>query len=268
MIMVSEMPRRAESKELRADTRLRTRDIRHQTPDTSLRSQVSGLANALCSMLYATFFLLSYNALAYGVVEHERQDMSQRARAALEEILSTEEFKDVRSSQPSWLSRMAERLFNRLLGHAKWIGTVLEWLFYFIAALVTVLVFVFIAKRFRRLPSFTTDRGILTEPQRLMDPGAMRAQAYEDSQRGNYRRAIRYLYLSLLLYLDRAGLLTYDVGKTNGEYLSEIYTNMGETAEDFVALTLFFERKWYGMEQSSAGDFLQCEETFARLTGQ
>ncbi len=92
-------------------------------------------------------------------------------------------------------------------------------------------------------------------------------QANEFYRAGDYRRAIRYLYLSLLLYLDKAGLLTYDAGKTDGEYLDEIYGNMKDEAERFASLTLFFERKWYGMEESSAGDFQHCEDTFVRLTG-
>jgi hypothetical protein len=145
------------------------------------------------------------------------------------------------------------------------VGTVLEWLFYLIATLAAVSIFVFAARRFRRLPSFTTDHDALMEPQRHMDSETARARAHECSQGGDYRQAIRYLYLSLLLYLDKAGLLTYDVSRTNGEYLSEIYGSMGNQAERFAFLTLFFERKWYGMEKSSAGDFQQCEEAVDRL---
>jgi hypothetical protein len=98
-----------------------------------------------------------------------------------------------------------------------------------------------------------------------MDPETARARAYEHSQQGEYGPAIRYLYLSLLLYLDKAGLITYDTGKTNGEYINETRGSMRDRAEHFAFLTALFERKWYGMEESSAGDFQQCTETFAEI---
>jgi len=210
---------------------------------------------------------LSQNSAAYGMAERERRDMSERARAALEEILSTEEFKH-QDYQPPWWLRLTERLLDHLPGGTGWMGTVLEWLFYLIAALVTISVFAFIAKRFRKLPSFTTaGPQVAIEPQLHMDPGAARERAYECSQKGDYRQAIRYLYLSLLFYLDKAGLLTYHAGKTNGEILSEVYGSTDNEAELFASLTLSFERKWYGMEESSVADFQQCEEAVDRLIG-
>lgn len=203
-------------------------------------------------------FLL-YSGAAYGTTEHERLDMNQRARAALEEILSAEEFKN-QGSRPSWWARLVERLFDYLPGEAKWLGAVLEWLFYLFLTIAAILAFVFIAKRFRRLPSFTTEYDFLTETQLHMDPGVARMQAYEYSKKGDYRSAIRYLYLSLLLHLDKSGLLTYDASKTNGEYFGEVYSSIGGKAETFASLTLLFERKWYGMEECSAGDFQRYEE--------
>ena len=220
---------------------------------------------ALEFRVFFTLFLL-FTFLPYSAAEHERQDMNQRAGAALEEILSMEEFRD-QELQLHWWSKLIERIFHYLPSETGWMSTALEWLFYIIAALVTVSIFVLIAKRFRRLPSFTTPHSVPIETQRHIDPEAVRMQANEFYRAGDYRRAIRYLYLSLLLYLDKAGLLTYDTGKTDGEYLDEIYGNMADEAERFASLTLFFERKWYGMEESSAGDFQQCEDTFVRLTG-
>ena len=203
-------------------------------------------------------FLL-YNGAAYGTTEHERLDMNQRARAALEEILSAEEFKN-QGSRPSWWARLVERLFDYLPGEARWLGAVLEWLFYLFLIIAAILAFVFIARRFRRLPSFKTEYDFPTEPQLRMDPGIARMRAYKYSQEGDYRNAIRYLYLSLLLHMDKSGLLTYDVSKTNGEYLGEVYSSIGGKVESFASVTLFFERKWYGMEESSAGDFHRYEE--------
>ncbi|MFC1719405.1 DUF4129 domain-containing protein [Candidatus Poribacteria bacterium] len=190
--------------------------------------------------------------------------MSQHARAELEEILSTEEFKGS-SPQPPWWSKWIERLLRRLPGGVGWVGRLLEWMLYLAAVLALVSVCVFIARRFRRSPSFTTNYSIPAESEYNTDPEAVRNQAHECFQRGEYRQAIRYLYLSLLLNLDKVGILKYDIAKTNGEYLSEARVSMSGRVEKFASLTRFFEQKWYGMEESSAGDFQQCEETFAEL---
>lgn len=207
---------------------------------------------------------LLFSNVVYCTTEHDRQGMNQRARAELEEILSAKEFSG-QISQPSWWSRLVDRLLHRVPDGVGWIGALLEWLFYFAIVLVIVGICILIARHFRRSPSFTTDRNIPVESSRHTDPETAKAQAHEYFQRGEYRQAIRYLYLSLLLNLNRAGLLVYDAAKTNGEYLGEIRVSMSGKAERFAALTQFFERKWYGMEESRAEDFQQCEETFAEL---
>jgi len=207
-----------------------------------------------------------YLAAAYSNVESERADMVHRANAALEEILDREEF-NVQEPKASFWLRQLERFLNYLPAAPRWLGAVLEWLFYPAALFLILLVLVLIAKRFRRLPLRKQDYSVSIEPQNLADPESMKIEAYEWSQKGDYRQAIRCLFLSLLLYLDKIGLLTYDQGKTNGQYLSEAHKGMANEAENFAFLILLFERKWYGMEESSEQDFHQYKQTFASLIG-
>ena len=213
----------------------------------------------------AFFIFLTSNNTIYCATEYDRQDMNLRARTELEEILSKKEFKG-QNPQPPWWSRWVGSLLRRLPGGGiSWVFMLLKWLFYLVVIFLIVFVCVSIAKYFRRSPFSTANRDVPTDFRRRTDPESARRQAHEYSQQGEYSQAIRYLYLSLLLYLDRAGSLIYDPGKTNGEYIGEIRGNTENKAEHFAFLTSFFERKWYGMEESSAGDFQQCEETFAEL---
>ncbi len=228
-------------------------------------SYISSFVSRVFPLLLIFLALLLFSDVAYCATENDRQAMSQRARAELEEILNTEEFKGS-DPQPPWWSRWVDRLLRRLPGGVGWVGRLLEWMLYLAAVLALVSVCVFIARRFRRSPSFTTNYSIPAESEHHTDPEAVRNQAHECFQRGEYRQAIRYLYLSLLLHLDKTGLLKYDLAKTNGEYLGDIRVSMIEKAEGFASLTRFFEQKWYGMEESSAGDFQQCEKTFVELT--
>jgi len=216
--------------------------------------------------LFAILTLLSFSEAAYGVEDYSRQSMSQRADAALDEILNSKEFK-VEEAKPPWWYGIIERIYSFMPGEMGWLGTALEWLFYAVMVIAIVVLSVFVAKRFGKLPSFTRNHNVPIETRSRIDPEAVKTQAYEFAKTGDYRQAIRYLYLALLLYLDKADLLTYDMSKTDAEYIIEARRSMGNEAEQFGALTLFFERKWYGMEESSPGDFRQCEETFVRLTG-
>lgn len=253
-----------------------SKDTRHDIQDPEkaqntgcglFKSRILRLESWVFCFIYALSILLLFTCTVYSTTDNEQYHMFQRASAALEEILSTEEFR-VQESRPSWWSRYLERFLQYLPREMGWIGNVLKWLFYLMAVFVTILVFVFMAKRLRSLPSLKIDHDIPAEPQQhLMEPETARMEAYEWSQKGDYRQAIRFLFLSLLLYLDRAALLTYDVGKTNGEYLKEVHGLVADKAESFALLILLFERRWYGTEESRAADFCQYEETFTRLTG-
>jgi hypothetical protein len=72
-----------------------------------------------------------------------------------------------------------------------------------------------------------------------------RAQAL--SMQGDYRSAIRYLYLSSLLLLDEQGLLRYDRSRTNREYLRSV-SSRPELANPLRAVIDVFDRTWYGFE--------------------
>ena len=61
---------------------------------------------------------------------------------------------------------------------------------------------------------------------------------------GNYRFAVRYLYLLSLKQLSDAGIINWQIEKTNASYLLEV--PQGEKRQLFKQLTLQFEYVWYG----------------------
>jgi hypothetical protein len=65
------------------------------------------------------------------------------------------------------------------------------------------------------------------------------------SEGGDYRTAVRYLYLSTLLLLEERGLLRYDRSLTNREYLRSI-AHKPELAAIFRDVIEVFDRVWYG----------------------
>ncbi|HEX2998001.1 MAG TPA: DUF4129 domain-containing protein [Anaerolineales bacterium] len=80
----------------------------------------------------------------------------------------------------------------------------------------------------------------------LSSKGALK-RAETLSTQGDYRNAIRYLYLSSLLVLDEQGLMRYDRSRTNREYLRSV-SSKPELAKPLQDVIDVFDRVWYGFE--------------------
>lgn len=77
---------------------------------------------------------------------------------------------------------------------------------------------------------------------------------------GNRRKAIRLFYLRTLKQLTDAGVLEWQVNKTNSEYLFEM--KKPSLRQDFAFLCTAFEYIWYGEFEPSETLY---EETFSRF---
>jgi len=81
----------------------------------------------------------------------------------------------------------------------------------------------------------------------LLSSRAAMQRAQTLSGQGDYRNAVRYLYLSSLLILDEQGLLRYDRSRTNREYLRSVSSqpHLAGPLRDVIDV---FDRVWYGFE--------------------
>lgn len=75
-------------------------------------------------------------------------------------------------------------------------------------------------------------------------------RAEELSTGGDYRTAVRYLYLSSLLLLEERGLLRYDRSLTNREYLRTL-AHQPRLAAVLRQVIDVFDRVWYGFQPIS-----------------
>jgi hypothetical protein len=127
---------------------------------------------------------------------------------------------------------------------------------------------------------FFTTRGLLAELvteaelEAAAESGdeALTAQAaLKRAQRlsgeGDYRTAVRYLYLSSLLLLEERGLLRYDRSLTNREYLRSLAhrPELATTLRDVIDV---FDRVWYGFEPLDAAEYHHYEEQVNNLRHQ
>lgn len=171
----------------------------------------------------------------------------------LKEILARPEFQwdqGPAPARPEWLEKLLtaiDTFFGRLIyfmAELIYEGRIL-WMI--LAALFFLFTLFYISRKLSR--SLVQDAQIDAENETdalLTSKGALqRAQSL--SGQGDYRNAVRYLYLSSLLVLDEQGLLRYDRSRTNREYLRSV-SSRPELATPLKDVIDVFDRVWYGFE--------------------
>lgn len=95
------------------------------------------------------------------------------------------------------------------------------------------------------------------DPQSALSrpPEGWASLADELAAAGNYRDAVRSLYLALLSRLHRLGAIDYDPTLSNWDYLRQ-FRGHGEWKPAFRQLTLRFDFAWYGQEAVTRDGYL------------
>ena len=192
--------------------------------------------------------------------------------AALKEVLAAPEFQqksptlnpiqafinDLETQFLKWLAGLLPADAAAELGWLRWVIIVFGGL-----ALAAVLWFaVRVITRGLVVEDALADAGDAgAEP--VTSEGAFR-QAQETSRAGDYRSAVRWLYLSSLLTLDERGVLHYDRTRTNREYLRSV-GNAPELAHSLGDIVDVFDRVWYGFQPIDRPDFEQYVRRVAEL---
>ena len=199
---------------------------------------------------------------------------SQLDDAALADILSQPEF-DYAPEEPNFLQRLwqgmrqrIEDFFLQLLPEGSTRQLPLTNLITLIAAVLVVAVLAYALRGL--ITDFTADAAMNAEEELGGEPltadlALQRAQ--ELSTGGDYRTAVRYLYLSALLLLEERGLLRYDRSLTNREYLRTV-AHQPELAATLREVIDVFDRVWYGFQTLTASEYEQYALRVATLKQQ
>ncbi len=89
-----------------------------------------------------------------------------------------------------------------------------------------------------------------------------RRRAAASASEGDYRAAIRYRCLAVLLALDEAGMLVFDRSATNREYL---FRAPGPIHDDLQSLLSRFEAIWYGNSPTNAAEWAQYDASASSI---
>ncbi|MBI3244665.1 MAG: DUF4129 domain-containing protein [Chloroflexi bacterium] len=202
--------------------------------------------------------------------KHNAQDIR-----ALENILARPEFQ-WQTDQPSlleqWWRKLQEafwRFVARLLPDQMIIdGNALGYIITGLGTLALLLVLAFAARSlfagFAAEAEATLD-GSDADEILTAETALKRAQTLSAS--GDYRAAVRYLYLSTLLLLDERGLLRYDRSLTNREYLRSV-AHLPEVAGVLRDVVEVFDRVWYGYQPLDDASYSQFAARVAELRRQ
>lgn len=184
--------------------------------------------------------------------------------AALQELLSRPPFAQP-TELPWWQTILLQILafLERLAGNTA--QGVFEWrdLLIVLAVVVVIGVLVYFILNLRR--NLVSEESI--PPALLQQEARTPGEAFDNAQRhinaGDYRSAVRQLYLATLLLLDQHGRIKYDPTLTNREYLRQT-RNDARTTAALQPIVETFDRTWYGFEPISKQDF---EEYRQRVEG-
>jgi hypothetical protein len=175
----------------------------------------------------------------------------------LKDILARPEFR-WRPKQPSLLELLWRRFWEYFWELARrWLpeeslislqGSFLNYVLTGLGLLLLVVILGFIGREL--LANFVTEAEFAPASAagaEVLTADTAFARAQELSHTGDYRTAVRYLYLSSLLLLDERDLLRYNRTQTNREYLRSV-AHLPKLAATLREVIDIFDRVWYGYQ--------------------
>lgn len=230
---------------------------------------ISRRVRVRCRSLSVTFLLASLSfIIAGGVVYGQGNEPSREARALalLEEILGRPEFQ-WQEPQQSFLQRIWEwigrQLFN-LAPDSLANGHLLTILLAVLGITLLLTLLIYITSRFKRQITSSPERPQVTGDRDLQDSAQAMVRAQSVAEEGDYRLALRYLYLSTLLLLHERGVVNYDRTRTNLEYLQSV-AHQPRLAATLREIIETFDRSWYGLQTPDAQTYAQFESHVRNL---
>ncbi len=198
-------------------------------------------------------------------LRHPPTILPSDARQQLDDVLARPEFQP---AQPTLWQRMVDWLLNQLpdmsqIEGSDMIGNLLIW---FMVALSLLLIGGVLFSFLRGLRRSILSQEVIEELEGDIPLYASQAQeqATEAARSGEFREAMRLLYLAALLHLDEVGLIRFDRALTNQEVLAEVGNNEQLNALLTPVVTLF-DRVWYGHAPFGEVEFQKASQQIEQL---
>lgn len=193
------------------------------------------------------------------------------AQARLEELLSRPPFADPEPADLSWLERFFEWLgefLDQFAGPAVDAGGassgIMGWLLVGACFVILAGVLFYLVAKTRLTLTREAELEQSDDPETNLTANIALQQAGSLAQGGDYRTAVRYLYLSSLLWLEEHGMLRYDRSLTNFEYLASL-SERPEIRARLVPIVNTFDQVWYGHADLDDESFRRYQQQVQEL---
>ncbi len=182
----------------------------------------------------------------------------RRKLELLEQVLRRPEFQ-WRDSEPTIIERIWSWLVQQLLALLSVSAQSNDLLGLILAAVGVAGLLgavLYVALRLKRQFVPDTDASAADALAQVRDPDEAFASAEAMASQGDYRLALRYLYLSTLLLLDKRGMINYDRTRTNREVLLNL-RDRPQLEAVLREIVQIFDRSWYGIQTPDSGTYEQ-----------
>lgn len=213
----------------------------------------------------------------------DRDELDKQVKEKLEFILNSEEF-SAEEKEMGFFESIAEKLVD-ILEYFKEIlnsnqkaagkpirknqsgktGAILD-LTLSIAIIMGILALIgfMLYKQFYQSKSLQSKHGSMLVKM-ANKPEAAKQLVLEYYHAGDYNQAFRYLYLGLLVDLNKLNMIKIDKSKTNRQYLREAQRNGYQNYKVIERFTWAFNDYWYGNQMLSKDDFDKWHSAYNEL---
>lgn len=234
-------------------------------------------------LLFAVLFVLCANS----TVAQQDSTLVTYDSAPLEvEQIDTEDLQkyqddeafnyEIKKGEPTWwgdfktcLGNLLLRMFEGIFGVEKAIGFLATFLrvvpYLLLGLLIYLLIKFFLNVNARSLQQAQKNNSLvfLSEEENIIkneDIDELIRKALADK---NYRLAIRYYYLYILKLMSEKDLITWELQKTNDDYLQEIKKTV--LKQSFTKITRLYDYTWYGNFPIDEARYNTAEKAFLQL---
>ncbi|MFN8492675.1 MAG: DUF4129 domain-containing protein [Caldilineaceae bacterium] len=197
------------------------------------------------------------------------QDHTAARLAMLDQILAQPEFNTPLSLWERFLRWLRSFLPQSALGNGQATGTAVRVIAWGVAGVGAILLIVLLSYWLQGLfGSFVVDfdlrRRKQTGEEIPLTATTARQQATVLAQAGNYREAVRQLYLSALLSLEEHALIRYDRSLTNREVLAQVQKQR-PVQSHLQPIVETFDNVWYGIHEPDQATFVDYAQEIDEL---
>ena len=193
-----------------------------------------------------------FRSIVYDSIEAINTDKGFYYKRYLDSLLRATKMKQEKPARQVDLNGTS--FFNSIFGIILWIVAI--GLFAYLVYRLFLSNSAVFSRNRRNISSDVT----INEEEDSGDPDALLRNAI---RAGNYRLAVRYLYLQVLDKLAERKVIEINSNKTNYEYVLEVRKH--KFANEFASLTLKYEYVWYGEYPVDGKLFEQIQNSFTQF---